>query len=195
MIKIKLKNRSYGFEYSEEIPFGHFTEIKIPVALERVATTSEFWELANNHCACVCTMNISLIMRRHHIGDINKCRLGNDRTELFKSIHRIVGNGPVIFYKPKLNRFLKKKGSKIRAVPITDIKDIEESLKKRIPVAMLVNAGITHWHWIVVIGIRKYVDGRIYLNILDGWNKRIDRYLRFNGRETFIRALRPTMIN
>ena len=195
MIKIRLKNRSYGFEYSKEIPFGHFTEIKIPVAEERVATTSEFSELANNHCACVCTMNVSLIMRRHHFGDINRCRFGNNRVELFKDIHKYVGNGPVIFYKPKLNRFLKKKGSKIRAFPVTDIKEIEESIKKKIPVAMLVNAGITLWHWVVVIGIRKYIDGRIYLNILDGWNRRIDRYLGFKGRETFIRALKPEMIN
>ena len=28
--------------------------------------------------------------------------------------------------------------------------------------------------------------------ILDGWNKRTDRYLKYNGRETFIRALKPT---
>jgi len=57
----------------------------------------------------------------------------------------------------------------------------------------MVNAGITHWHWILVVGIRKYMNGDIYLNILDGWNKRNDRYLKYTGRETFIRALKPTM--
>jgi hypothetical protein len=76
---------------------------------------------------------------------------------------------------------------------ISSFSDIEATIRDKTPVPMLVNAGITHWHWILVVGIRKYMNGDIYLNILDGWNKRNDRYLKYTGRETFIRALKPTM--
>jgi len=195
MIKIRLKNRSYGFIYSETLPEKGYTEINIPVAKERVAITGDYFDIANNHCACICTMNMVLILRSHRIGDISRCRLGNDRLKLFKNIHRIVKNGPVFLYKPKLNRFLKSVGSKLQAVPITAFEDIENSIKGNVPVALLVNAGITLWHWVLVIGIRYYNNGDIYLNILDGWNKRTDRYLKYNGRETFIRALKPVMKN
>ena len=191
MIKIRLKNRSYGFIYSESLPDNGYEEVKIPVDRKRVSITGDYFDIANNHCACVCTMNIALILRKHRIGDISRCRLGNDRLNMFKDIHSIVGDGPVFLYKPKLNRYLRSVGSKIRAVPITELKDIEDCIESNIPVAMLVNAGITNWHWVLVIGIRKYSSGDIYFNILDGWNRRTDRYLTYNERETFIRALRP----
>ena len=178
MIKIRLKNRPYGFIYSDSLPQSGYTEVKIPVAADRVAITGDYFEIADNHCAAICTMNTMLLMRQHGKGDIRRHRFGNDFLEIFKDIHRIVGNGPIIFYKPKFNRYFKSKGSKVHAVPISRFEDIENA--------------ISHWHWILVIGIRKYMDGSIYLNILDGWNKRTDRYLRYNGRETFIRALKPT---
>jgi hypothetical protein len=76
-------------------------------------------------------------------------------------------------------------------MPISRLCEIEAAVRDKTPVALLVNAGITKWHWILVVGIRKYMNGDIYLNILDGWNKRRDRYLKFTGRESFIRALRP----
>ena len=193
MIKIRLRNRPYGFVYSNTLPSGGFTEIKIPVVAERVAVTGDYFEIADNHCAAICTMNTLLIMRQQNKGDIGRHRFGNDYLQIFKDIHKIVGNGPIIFYKPKFNRFFKSKGSKLHAVPISTFSQIEAAIRDRVPVPMMVNAGITHWHWILVIGIRKYINGDIYLNILDGWNKRTDRYLKYTGRETFIRALRPTI--
>ncbi|MBR5179303.1 MAG: hypothetical protein IKW90_10960 [Lachnospiraceae bacterium] len=192
MIKIRLKNRPYGFIYSDSLPQSGYTEVKIPAAADRVAITGDYFEIADNHCAAICTMNTMLLMRQHGKGDIRRHRFGNDFLEIFKDIHKIVGNGPIIFYKPKFNRYFKSKGSKVHAVPISRFEDIENAIREKTPVPMMVNAGISHWHWILVIGIRKYMDGSIYLNILDGWNKRTDRYLRYNGRETFIRALKPT---
>ena len=191
MIKIKIKNRPYGFIYSESLPTDGFIEISIPVAKERVAVTGDYFDVADNHCAAVCAMNLTLILRRHRIGHINRCRIGNDRKKVFLSIHRFIGNGPVVFLKPKINRYFKSLGSMIRIVPISSYEEIEDSVLGRVPVALLVNAGITNWHWILVIGIRKYQNGSIYLNILDGWNKRVDRYLKYDGRDSFIRALRP----
>jgi len=192
MIRLRLKNRPYGFIYEDALPKGPFTKIKIPVDDKNVAITSEYNELANNHCACVCTMNIALILKKFNTGDFKYVDLGNDAVKIFSDIHKIVGNGPVFLYKPKLNRFLRSKGSGIRAVPVKKLETIEDSIKSNVPVAMLVNYGITKWHWVLVIGIRKYADGSIYLNILDGWNKRSDRYMLYEGRKSFIRALKPT---
>ena len=191
MIKIRLKNRPYGFIYAESLPKEGFTEIKIPVAAERVAITGDYFEIADNHCAAICTMNTLLLLRQHQKGDVRKHRFGNDYLQIFKDIHNIVGNGPIVFYKPKFNRFFKSKGSKVRVAPISQLGEIESAIRERTPVSLLVNAGITHWHWILVIGVRKYINGDIYLNILDGWNKRTDRYLKYTGRDTFIRALKP----
>ena len=193
MIRIRLKNRSYGFIYAEALTEGSFTETKIPVDIDGVATTTEFSELAENHCACVCTMNTALLLKSCKTGDFEGLDIDWDRVKLFTDIHDIVGNGPVIWYKPKFNRFFKSKGSNIRAVPIKKLEAFEESIKANVPVPMLVNAGITKWHWVLVVGIRKYSDESIYLNILDGWTKRRDRYIRYEGRKTFIRALKPIL--
>lgn len=193
MIKIRLKNRPYGFVYENTLPKAGFTEFRIPVIPERIAITGDYFEIADNHCAAICTMNTLLLMRQHGKGDIRRHRFGNDFLQIFKDIHKIVGNGPIIFYKPKFNRFFRSKGSKVHVVPISSFSDIEATIRDKTPVPMMVNAGITHWHWILVVGIRKYMNGDIYLNILDGWNKRNDRYLKYTGRETFIRALKPTM--
>jgi len=191
MIKIRLKNRPYGFIYKNKLPEGTgYRETLIPAAAERTAVTGDYSDMADNHCAAICTMNTILLLRRHFQGDIGRCRIGNDRKKIFQEIHKIVPNGPVILYKPKLNRYLKTVGSKMRAVPVRSFAEIEKSISDKRPVPMMVNAGITHWHWILVIGIRKYHDGAVYLNILDGWNHTTDRYLRYTGRDTYIRALK-----
>ena len=193
MIRIRLKNRSYGFMYAEALTKVSFTETKIPVENDSIATTMEFAELADNHCACICTMNTTLLLKANKLLETESLDISEDRVELFKEIHDIFGNGPVIWFKPKFDRFFRSKGSRLRAVPIKRLEAFEESIKANIPVGMLVNAGITKWHWVLVIGIRKYEDGSIYLNILDGWNKRNDRFIRYEGRKTFIRALKPVL--
>lgn len=193
MIKIRLKNRPYGFINEEHLPDEKFEYTGIPVEPSRIAITGDYFDIADNHCAAICTMNTTLILRRYRFGDIDRCRLGNDRRKFFKSIHNIFGNGPVILFKPKFNKFFKNLKSGIRVVAITSLEEFENSIKKKVPVPMLVNAGITHWHWVLVIGIRKYENGEVYFNILDGWNKRADRYVKYTGRETFIRALKPVV--
>ena len=191
MIKIFIQNRPYGFIYSEKLPAQGFTERRIPVIPNGVAVTGDYSDIADNHCAAVCAMNMMLILRKFGIGSLIQNREEQERRELFKDIHRIVGNGPVIFLKPKLNKIFRSIGAGLKTVPTTDFKDIEKCMIENRPVALLVNAGITQWHWITIVGIRKYMDGSIYFNILDGWNKRTDRYLKYIGRETYIRALMP----
>lgn len=191
MIKIRIKNRPYDFIYSESLPKMGYTEISIPVALERIAVTGDYFDIADNHCAAICCMNIMQLLRQHGKGDVRRHRFGNDFRQIFNDIHKFIGNGPIVFFKPKFNRFFKSKGSRVRLMPISRLCEIEAAVRDKTPVALLVNAGITKWHWILVVGIRKYMNGDIYLNILDGWNKRRDRYLKFTGRESFIRALRP----
>ena len=143
MIKIRLKNRPYGFIYSDSLPQSGYTEVKIPVAADRVAITGDYFEIADNHCAAICTMNTMLLMRQHGKGDIRRHRFGNDFLEIFKDIHKIVGNGPIIFYKPKFNRYFKSKGSKVHAVPISRFEDIENAIREKTPVPMMVNVSIT----------------------------------------------------
>lgn len=193
MIKIRIKNRPYGFVYPHEMPDSAFSEIIIDVDEENIAVTGDYMDIANNHCACVYTMNVTLLLKRYGKGDVSSCNIEGDRTEMFKSIHRIVRNGPVIFYKPKLNRYYKRIGSYVRFKPINKLESIEECIKEGLPVAMLVNAGMFLWHWIVIIGVRHYDSGEVYLNILDGWNKTKNKFLKFTGRDTFIRALRPIL--
>lgn len=191
MIKIFIKNRPYGFIYSEKLPAQGFTERRIPVIPDKVAITGDYSDIADNHCAAVCAMNMMLILRKFGIGSTNQSLPEQERKGLFKDIHKIVGNGPVIFLKPKLNKIFKSIWAGLKVVPTTDYKDIEQCMMEKRPVALLVNAGITQWHWILVVGIRKYIDGSIYFNILDGWNKRTDRYMKYIGRESYIRALMP----
>jgi len=193
MIKIRIKKRPYGFIYPHEMPDCEFSENVIAVDEDEIAVTGDYMDIANNHCACICTMNITLLLKKYGKGDVPSCSIESDRTEMFKSIHRIVKNGPVIFYKPKLTRYYKRIGSAVRFRPINRLEAIEECINEGLPVAMLVNAGLFLWHWIVVIGVRHYENGDIYLNILDGWNKTKRKYLKFTGRDTFIRALRPVL--
>lgn len=193
MIRIRLKNGSYGFIYSDAMPEGQYEEKSIKVENDKIAVTMDYNDIADNHCACICTMNMILILKGDQAFDLNNCSIEQDRLELFKYIHRIVKNGPVVFYKPKLKRFFKSIGSKVKFTKLKSFDDMEQCISDGIPFAMMVNAGITKWHWILVKGIRKYEDGSIYLNILDGWNKRSDRYLKYEGRQTYIRAIKPIL--
>ena len=193
MIKIRFKNKSYGFIYSDAMPKGGYRENSIDIEKDKIAITMDYSEYAENHCACVCAMNILTILKKHKAFDLNKLPIEEDRLKLFKSLHGIVKNGPVVFFKPKLKKIFKSIGSNVRFKKAKGLEDFEKCIAKNKPVAMMVNAGITKWHWILVIGIRKYDDGKIYLNILDGWNKRTDRYLKYEGRETYIRALKPVI--
>ena len=43
---------------------------------------------------------------------------------------------------------------------------------------MHVSKSLSNWHWIICIGYREYSDGKLYMQIVDGWNNRIDRYYR-----------------
>ena len=193
MFKIRLKNGSYGFIYSEAMPTDEYTEKAIKIDPGQIAITMDYSEYAENHCACVCAMNILTILKKDNAFDLKDCEVEKDRDTLFKKLHGIVKNGPVVFFKPKLKKIFKSIGSNVRYKKAKGLEDFEQCIAENKPVAMMVNAGITKWHWITVIGIRKYKDGAIYLNILDGWNKRTDRYLKYNGRETYIRALKPEL--
>ena len=194
MIKLYLKNRPYGFVYPNDMPSCGFTEITIPVTADDIAVTGDYMDIAKHHCACICAMNTLLVMNKNGTCGMDRISLNADRRLLFKEIHKTVKNGPVVFFKPKINKILKGLGLDIKFSPVKTLEGMEKSVKEKKPVAMLLNAGITQWHWILVIGVRKYMDGSIYLNILDGWNKTNEKFLKFKGRETFIRALMPESI-
>ena len=194
MIKIRLKNRSYGFVYSDAMPKGGYRENCIDLEKDKIAITMDYSEYAENHCACVCAMNLLTILKKYNAFDLKRLEIEEDRLKLFKSLHSVIKNGPVVFFKPKLKKIFMSIGSKVRFKKAKGLEDFEKSIAKNRPVAMMVNAGITKWHWILVIGIRKYDDGDVYLKILDGWNKRTDRYLKYEGRETYIRALKPVYV-
>ena len=49
MIKIRLKNKSYGFIYSDAMPKGGYRENSIDIEKDKIAITMDYSEYAENH--------------------------------------------------------------------------------------------------------------------------------------------------
>ena len=165
------KKSSYPFFTGKELPEGART-FSLPAASLPFAVTGDFASEAKNHCAAVCMTNLELCLKG-----------GRDREgvrEEFHLSHRVLHTGPVFtrsFRNGMLVRF-RREGIRLlqQVIGPYDTETMEAALLAGRPMAVLIMASPLDWHWVTAVGMAEK-DGRFFLQIADGWNRRADRYL------------------
>jgi len=185
-----MKNKGYGFVYRDSLPKGDFTEKTIDIKDINWAVTGSYNDIADNHCACVCAVNASKLLKTRVPDGEKLSAAQNDERSFFTDAHRIIKNGPVVFLAAKMNRIFRSLGVLLKCRGAGGKKGLIAELENDRPVALLLSCALFDWHWVLCIGIRSYEDGSEYLNIIDNWNNRSDRYLPVKKRFTWMRALR-----
>lgn len=131
----------------KNIDYGFLPDRSAPVPSHPFAVTGDFSGIAKNHCCAVTVTNLVL---QGFAGPGWKARYHNTE-ELFRDVHRIVGNGPVFSMK-KANRFLRENRLDGQFLKIS--KDaLAPALSAGRPAALLVAASLFDWHWVLAVGI------------------------------------------
>lgn len=149
------------------------------------AVTSDYADIARNHCAA--TMMTNLMLQRY-----GRAPMCGDRRALFQRIHHFLGNGPVLRIVGKANRYLAQEGISSRcrqwnrhlleASPERLLRVARYELLAGRPCALLVAAAPFRWHWVLAISMQEERDGAMSLLIADGWHaRRIYQYIPDHG--------------
>lgn len=157
--------------------FKIHTKASLDTSHMTYATTGEFSHLAKNHCAAIMLMNICLY---YGYGT-------NSRSQLFVNIHKVVGNGPVIFIEKKARRAFRNISASIDIKRIKGPSKMKEALDNKYPLGILITDKRLHMHWIMAVGYSIY-QGQLYLHIIDGWNRDRIRLLKIGGPGKILRV-------
>lgn len=155
-------NRDYGF-------------VDVGPADHVYAVTSDYEDLARNHCAVTMLVNAVISC----LGAEPVCQ---DRRALFVAIHRFVGNGPVLRLQNRANRYFQSAGLPIRCRQVnrriterrpdrlTDL--VQRELAAGRPCALMVAASPLDWHWVLALAAKQDRAGSVLFCIADGWHAR-----------------------
>ena len=148
----------YNIKYQKELKQNDYKEVSINHYREVFWNVMKDIDIAKDHCGSVVISNL-----------INYWGLDISLEKIYSK----VGRGPIFC----ITRYIKNLVDEFEIRPIytRSIDKIMENINRNIPVALLLAEGPIDWHWVLAIGYRVY-NGRIYIKVLDGWN-RFPRYL------------------
>ncbi len=147
--------------------------------------------LAKNHCAAVCAVNLlSVLLYRAENGRQLSCW---QKENLFKAVHRRMGNGPVFRFDTRLSRFLRKEPMgaampRIQMKRLRGYEEIREALLKGDPCMLLLAADPLHWHYVLAVGYREYPDGQRFLQLANSWQRNTDCFMPEKGGAVILNA-------
>lgn len=147
-------------------------------------TTVETSGLASRHCGAVAATNTFLYMNS----------LENDREkhlekkEIFKSLHKMIGNGPVFSLDNNLKKFFKKLGYNLKSKKIKSIDQYKSEIDNGSVILILIARGIVEWHWVLGVGYIDYGDGNFYAQIIDGWHNSTDKFYKIKNNNSWLSA-------
>ncbi|OKL46207.1 hypothetical protein BSR29_08145 [Boudabousia liubingyangii] len=169
-----LGDGDYGFLSPHQLPKGRYIARTIDDA-SSVAwmTTSEVSDLAKNHCAAVAATNIALY---HAHQGAKQLLVNDDRVATFQALHRIVNNGPVAMLVPKVRIFYRQRGVPMHSQTSRNLKALKFGVRNNLIQAALLVDGLFNWHWVLVVGYRQYQDGRLFLQLVNGWEQTTEKY-------------------
>lgn len=164
-------NRGYGF-----IDAGPADRVFV--------VTGDNADIARNHCAA--TMLANLMLCRYGEGAV--CR---NRRELFRGIHRIIGNGPILRLDRRANRYLAGQGvplvcrqinRRVAEAPDRLVQLVQRELDAGRPCGLMVAESLWNWHWVLVLGAKLDPSGAVCFCIADGWHaRRVFHYMPDHG--------------
>lgn len=184
--------KGYNFVYEKDLPSIKYEDINIiGITPDSLSVTGTYSSMAKNHCATICLINlIKIMVKQKKEAVLSVFDEKTEEKELFTGIYAITGNGPVIAICRKLNRFLGNVNLFAQKTKYGNVEDVKEAIKNQIPVAVLLKGfSMTDWHWVICVGVRTYEDGRVYLRIIDNWNKTLSRFMPADKKKPWISAL------
>lgn len=143
---------------------------------------------AKNHCAATAIANLAL-----YFANIGKSSAVSETPEkTLCSVYEMVGNGPILFFKKRAERYFRKHGETLSMHAISK-EGISCALGRGHISVLLLKDGLFRWHWVLAVGERVYASGRRYLIVMDGWHRSRPRYLEITRRGNFVYALECEM--
>lgn len=147
--------------------------------------TGDHADIARNHCAA--TMLANMMLRCY--GKEAVCR---DRRELFMGIHRVIGNGPVLWLERRANRYLESQ--RIPGTCRQINRHLTEMQPDRLvqvalrelgagrPCGLMVAGSLLDWHWVLALDAGLEPGGTVIFCIADGWHaRRVFHYMPDHG--------------
>lgn len=176
----------YGLLRSDALPDAPHIETVIPGLHDRVVVTSDLPD-AKNHCAATAIANLAL-----YFGNVGKSSaLSETPEETLCNVYEMVGNGPILFFKRKAERYFRHHG-KIISMRAVSRRELSFALVRGHICVLLLRDGLFKWHWVLAVGERVYASGSRYLVVLDGWHRSRPSYLEIRGCSYIVRAFECT---
>lgn len=179
----------YGFIDWDNMPSGSYTADTIPLSGVSWVITSDFADIANDHCGATAVTNLALYFTSKGYSNLKK---GNNR-DTFIAVHDIVGDGPVMTIADKADTYFFDCGYTLNYESIGTYDSLKKAIRKDKPCGILLANGIVDWHWIIGVGYRDYFDESDYIRIMDGWNRTVNRFYRLNSGSLWISATSYSM--
>lgn len=151
------------------------------------AVTSEFSQIARDHCAAVCATDLALWYAAHGPACASLSRDGS-KEETFRAVHALVGNGPVPAIARHVRRYSSRQGCPLCHSSIRGPSALQQAIGRGHPCALLLTAAPLDWHWVLAVGWRRYPDGTFYIRVMDGWHPRPDRFFQLRRRPWLVSA-------
>lgn len=181
-------DRRYGFIDINDMPDSAYDSGEISCDGIRWVVTSDFSDLAVNHCGAVAVTNLALYFAKKGCTGLTGQGQGvgqrgsgekneeNERTEreTFRAVHKITGNGPKITIAGSAKQYFAARGYRLHTRKVKTFAVLKEAIEKGHPCSVLLMANLTEWHWALAVGWREYATGGQYIRLMDGWNRDTD---------------------
>lgn len=177
-------DRRYGFIDSRDMPEGAYDYGELSCKGLCWAVTSDFSDLAVNHCGAVAVTNLALYFGGNGYwkltggGNSRGGENDRDRRKLFSAFHKIVGNGPKITIAGGAKRCFAARGYRLYSRKVKNFAALKNAVERGHPCAVLLMANLMEWHWALAVGWREYASGGQYIRLMDGWNRDTDCFYR-----------------
>lgn len=188
-------DKRYGFIDISDMPDGVYDSGELSCDGIRWAVTSDFSDLAVNHCGAVAVTNLALYFAEKGCTGLTGKDRGtgqrgsgeksgeNERKEkrereTFRAVHKIVGNGPRITIAGGGKRYFEARGYRLYTRKVKNFAALKRTVEKGHPCAVLLMANLMEWHWALAVGWREYACGGKYIRLMDGWNRDADCFYR-----------------
>ena len=144
------------------------------------ATTGDFQNDARNHCAATTVLNLLLLSEAARAPQPGTAAA----RDLFLRVHRYIGNGPVFRLAPKAARLFREEQIPLTSEALSP-RQIRRSskrggiaayiageLRRGNYCAVMVEAAVFAWHWVLVTGYKFQENGGTVLLVEDNWHRR-----------------------
>lgn len=168
----KQNHKTYGFK-----SHLHFKDKEDHNLNIKWAKTSSYKHFANNHCAAVLVENLSIYYRA-----MNLINFEID----FVEIHKLIGNGPVLFLTRKTRKYFEKHHLNVKTKVLFSPSKMKDQLDIKKPIALLLCKSLFDWHWVLALDYFE-IENQLYFKVANGWVEK-DTYYKVNESSRLVFA-------